>query len=485
VSSYLAFRPRRFVTCIVLVIMMVFNLVSVAGMIAQAEESTAHNYENLTVCAAYGMITSNSFPDLIILDVRNQSEYVMGHLSGVTLIPCNVLETRIGELEEHRNHEIVVYCRSGLRSQTACEILVENSFTKVYNMLGGIIAWIEADYPIWTTSHHITVDTADDEIFLQIKPLLLFFQSYCTSCAENQTSTNGNEPVNVSLSVLEQGENFTVILVTYEINGTVFEFTITRALLWSYEELAEDFNRTARLISTQVDVENASTLSFSLDYHVQHIEYNFSLHTSLSPLNSETYNSSFTTVCCATADKPEVASFELVRFNSSVTLSRQFSILGKVSKELGKGYEKGENATLAQLADAYYAMEEENKHLSKIVERQLTQYKNVVLTGTGVITDPLGGCDLRPCLNGGGGGGGGSEPTCTLEWWSYYWISCLGQQVPWDMALCAWACVVGSILCGPAYPACLGECLAISCGVSLIVDAVVCAIYAMLACDCV
>ena len=411
-GSHLAFTPRRLLICIVLVVIMILNLVSVTGLIVHAEESTSYSYENLSVSEAFDMVTNGSLPDLVVLDVRNQSEYAVGHLSGAILIPCNTLQTRIGELEEHRNHEIVVYCRSGSRSQIACGILVENNFTKVYNMLGGIIAWVEADYPIWTTSHHVTVDTANDEILLQIKPLHLFFQPYCTSCAENQTSANGSEPVNVSILVVEQGENFTVTLVTYEINGTVFELTITRTLLWSYEEVTEDLNRTARLTSTQVIVGNASTLSLSLDYRVQHVEYNFSLHTSLLPLNSETYSSSFTTMCCEAVGKPEVATFEFVRFNSSVILSNQFSILGKVSKELGKIYEKEENATLTQLAETYYAMKTENKHLSKIVEEQLPQYNNVILIGTGLIIDPPGGCDLVPCLDGGGGGDDGGEPTC-------------------------------------------------------------------------
>ena len=460
--------------------MMILNLVCVAGIIAHAEESTTFNSENLSVCAAYGMITSGSFPDLVILDVRSQSEYAMGHLSGATLMPCSALETRIGELEEHRNHEIIVYCRSGFRSQMACEILIEDNFTKVYNMLGGIAAWIDADYPIWTTTHHVVVDAVDGEILLQIKPLLLFFQPCCTSCAENQTSNDSNKPANISLLVLEQGENYTVTLVSYEANGTVFEFTITSALLWGYEEFTEDFNKTARLISRQVTVGNASTLSFGIDYHVQHVGYNFSLHTSLLPVNSETYSSSFTTVCCATADKPEVASFELVRFNFSVTLSRHFSYLAKVSKELGKIYEKDENATLAHLADAYYAMGRENKYLSKLVEEQLTQYDNMILTSTGIITDPIGGCQLVPCLDGGGGSGGGTSPTCDFYCWMDIVLPCSEYSDPLTLG-CVFVCAVACLGSSYAFPACVSACF-VACGTVGAAWDIGCILYALLEC---
>ena len=71
----------------------------------------------------------------------------------------------------------------------------------------------------------------------------------------------------------------------------------------------------------------------------------------------------------APAGKSEVTSLEFVEFNSSVTLSQQYAILGKVAKEIGKVYEKSGHETLAQLAKGYYTMEEEAKHLSKLVEK--------------------------------------------------------------------------------------------------------------------
>lgn len=45
-------------------------------------------------------------------------------------------------------------------------------FTRVYSMLGGITAWIKAGYPIYTTYHYVTVNVLEEEIFLQIDPLL-------------------------------------------------------------------------------------------------------------------------------------------------------------------------------------------------------------------------------------------------------------------------------------------------------------------------
>ena len=79
--------------------------------------------------------------------MRNQDEYDSGHLNNSILIPLGELEDRINEIAEYNNTEIIVHCRSGSRSASASEILESNGFSKIYNMLGGINAWIDAGYP--------------------------------------------------------------------------------------------------------------------------------------------------------------------------------------------------------------------------------------------------------------------------------------------------------------------------------------------------
>ncbi|MGQ9461052.1 MAG: rhodanese-like domain-containing protein [Candidatus Bathyarchaeaceae archaeon] len=104
----------------------------------------ASPYTNMSVSVAKEMIDTN--PDLVILDVRYQYEYDSGHIKNAILIPLPELEGRIGELGKEK--ETLVYCKLGGRSATASEILDANGFTKVYNMQGGITAWISAGYPI-------------------------------------------------------------------------------------------------------------------------------------------------------------------------------------------------------------------------------------------------------------------------------------------------------------------------------------------------
>jgi len=84
---------------------------------------------------------SNMQGEYLLLDVRTQGEYDAGHIEGSTLIPVDELESRLSEIEEYKDTPILVYCRSGNRSVTASNILINNGFTKVHNLLGGIGAW--------------------------------------------------------------------------------------------------------------------------------------------------------------------------------------------------------------------------------------------------------------------------------------------------------------------------------------------------------
>lgn len=79
--------------------------------------------------------------DLYILDVRNLEEYQICRLPDSKLIPLGDLLNRIHELDSAR--DIVVHCKSGMRSAQAIEILREAGFRKLRNLKGGIAAWAE------------------------------------------------------------------------------------------------------------------------------------------------------------------------------------------------------------------------------------------------------------------------------------------------------------------------------------------------------
>lgn len=79
--------------------------------------------------------------NLFILDVRNPPEYEICKLPGSTLIPLPELPQRFGELDKSR--EIIVHCKSGMRSAKAVQFLRQQGFQNLKNLAGGILAWAD------------------------------------------------------------------------------------------------------------------------------------------------------------------------------------------------------------------------------------------------------------------------------------------------------------------------------------------------------
>jgi len=80
--------------------------------------------------------------NFFLLDVREPHEVPIASL-GAPLIPVGSIESRINELAEHKNDEIIIHCRSGARSQKAALALKAAGFTNVSNLAGGILAWAD------------------------------------------------------------------------------------------------------------------------------------------------------------------------------------------------------------------------------------------------------------------------------------------------------------------------------------------------------
>ena len=81
--------------------------------------------------------------DFLLIDVREPSEFGIGRIPGSKLIPVNSIEMHITELLPYKDKEIVLHCKSGMRSMRAAQTLKKAGFTHVINMLGGINAWSE------------------------------------------------------------------------------------------------------------------------------------------------------------------------------------------------------------------------------------------------------------------------------------------------------------------------------------------------------
>lgn len=100
--------------------------------------------KEIDTAAALQMINHKN---AVVLDVREPAEFAGGHVLNAKLIPLGKLKERMGELEKHRDQPMIVVCRSGNRSGTACSLLSKAGFTQAYNMAGGMTAWQAGKLP--------------------------------------------------------------------------------------------------------------------------------------------------------------------------------------------------------------------------------------------------------------------------------------------------------------------------------------------------
>lgn len=96
------------------------------------------SYQQITQEEAKGMMDTQ---EVIILDVREQSEYDSGHIPGAVLLPVGSIdeETAAAVIPE-KDSTVLVYCRSGNRSKTASSGLAGLGYTNIYEF-GGINTW--------------------------------------------------------------------------------------------------------------------------------------------------------------------------------------------------------------------------------------------------------------------------------------------------------------------------------------------------------
>ena len=85
--------------------------------------------------------------NIFLLDVREPHEFSMAKIEGSVLIPLGTLPASLSQLNS--NDEIVALCHKGMRSADAVGFLLQQGFTNVKNLVGGIDAWsVEVDQTV-------------------------------------------------------------------------------------------------------------------------------------------------------------------------------------------------------------------------------------------------------------------------------------------------------------------------------------------------
>jgi rhodanese-related sulfurtransferase len=132
---------------------------SVVGAASNIDCAASGVYKNITACQAKSILESK---DVFLLDVRTSAEYNYSHIEGAKLIPLKnvpihdpvnlsddrLLPNRMKELPKDKSTKIVVYCYTGKRGSIASQMISDAGYKKVYNLQGGLPAWVSEGYPV-------------------------------------------------------------------------------------------------------------------------------------------------------------------------------------------------------------------------------------------------------------------------------------------------------------------------------------------------
>ena len=104
----------------------------------QTDDAPKAEYRKITAEQAMNMM--NDGDGWVLLDVRTEEEFAAQRIEGAVLIPDDEIAARVESEIADKDAIVLVYCRSGRRSENAARAMIDMGYTGVYDF-GGIIDW--------------------------------------------------------------------------------------------------------------------------------------------------------------------------------------------------------------------------------------------------------------------------------------------------------------------------------------------------------
>ncbi len=104
------------------------------------------NVSEISVAEARAKIAARS--KVVLLDVREDSEWAAGHAAEAVHLGKGVLERDLEKLYPDANTEIIMYCGGGFRSALSCDAAQKMGYKNVHSLIGGHKGMIAAGWPM-------------------------------------------------------------------------------------------------------------------------------------------------------------------------------------------------------------------------------------------------------------------------------------------------------------------------------------------------
>ncbi len=130
------------------VVIILATIIMFSTNYTNSENITQQDIKTISASEFKNFIKQNSGHDLVVLDIRTPEEYALGHIPNSVLM--NYYDPSFtSDLDKlDKNKKYGIYCNSGNRSKSALSIMRQKGFIHVYELEGGIQAWIDSGYEI-------------------------------------------------------------------------------------------------------------------------------------------------------------------------------------------------------------------------------------------------------------------------------------------------------------------------------------------------
>jgi rhodanese-related sulfurtransferase len=88
----------------------------------------------------------------LVIDLRGKESYDAGHIGEARNVPTAELESQAESLKKWRDKNVITYCDSGANGANGARTLMKLGFTKVFNLQGGLNAWVKDNLPLAKTA---------------------------------------------------------------------------------------------------------------------------------------------------------------------------------------------------------------------------------------------------------------------------------------------------------------------------------------------
>jgi rhodanese-related sulfurtransferase len=88
----------------------------------------------------------------LVIDLRSKEAYDAGHIGEARNVPVAELAAQADALKKWRDKNVITYCDSGVNGASGARTLMKLGFTKVFNLHGGLSAWVKDNLPVAKTS---------------------------------------------------------------------------------------------------------------------------------------------------------------------------------------------------------------------------------------------------------------------------------------------------------------------------------------------